>query len=164
MDKSPDLGKPCAACSRSLDRVENAPLLISQIAPTQCCLLQKGSLESKLDSSVKNWNGFSSPVISVDTIIVPSSSNERSMCAANKMPLAGLSRSRSRSRHTDYPIAWRHSCETGLGLSALRSTSVLLFPFHCFGRSSMTAKWPPFCRQQGHCLRPTASGPGHSLS
>jgi putative ABC transport system substrate-binding protein len=29
-------------------------LLVSQIAPTQCCLLQKGSLESKLDSSVKN--------------------------------------------------------------------------------------------------------------
>src|SRR5215831_6277815 len=34
--------------------IENAPLLVSQIAPTQCCLLQKGSLESKLDSSVKN--------------------------------------------------------------------------------------------------------------
>jgi hypothetical protein len=32
--------------------IENAPLLVSQIAPTQCCL--QGSLESKLDSSVKN--------------------------------------------------------------------------------------------------------------
>jgi len=35
-------------------RVENAPFRVRQIAPTQCCLLQKGSLESKLDSSVKN--------------------------------------------------------------------------------------------------------------
>jgi hypothetical protein len=34
--------------------VENAPFRVRQIAPTQCCLLQKGSLESKLDSSVKN--------------------------------------------------------------------------------------------------------------
>jgi len=29
-------------------------LRVRQIAATQCCLLQKGSLESKLDSSVKN--------------------------------------------------------------------------------------------------------------
>jgi hypothetical protein len=29
-------------------------LCVRQIAPTQSCLLQKGSLESKLDSSVKN--------------------------------------------------------------------------------------------------------------
>jgi hypothetical protein len=29
-------------------------LPVSQIAPTQCCLLQKSSFESKLDSSVKN--------------------------------------------------------------------------------------------------------------
>src|SRR5262249_41191392 len=35
-------------------RVENAPFRVRYIAPTQCCLLQKGSLESKLDSSVKN--------------------------------------------------------------------------------------------------------------
>src|SRR5262249_32192578 len=35
-------------------RVENAPSRVRYIAPTQCCLLQKGSLESKLDSSVKN--------------------------------------------------------------------------------------------------------------
>jgi len=34
--------------------IENAPFRVRQIAPTQCCLLQKGSLESKLDSSVKN--------------------------------------------------------------------------------------------------------------
>jgi hypothetical protein len=34
--------------------IENAPFRARQIAPTQCCLLQKGSLESKLDSSVKN--------------------------------------------------------------------------------------------------------------
>src|SRR5262249_41911929 len=32
----------------------NAPFRVRQIAPTQCCVLQKGSLESKLDSSVKN--------------------------------------------------------------------------------------------------------------
>src|SRR5262249_20989748 len=34
--------------------VENAPFRVRQIAATQCCLPQKGSLESKLDSSVKN--------------------------------------------------------------------------------------------------------------
>jgi RloB-like protein len=34
--------------------IENAPFRVRQIAPTQGCLLQKGSLESKLDSSVKN--------------------------------------------------------------------------------------------------------------
>jgi len=34
--------------------IENPPLRVRQIAATQCCLLQKGSLESKLDSSVKN--------------------------------------------------------------------------------------------------------------
>jgi hypothetical protein len=30
------------------------PFRVRSIAATQCCLLQKGSLESKLDSSVKN--------------------------------------------------------------------------------------------------------------
>src|SRR5262245_33741412 len=34
--------------------IEYLPLCVRQIAPTQCCLLQKGSLESKLDSFVKN--------------------------------------------------------------------------------------------------------------
>ena len=34
--------------------IETAPFHVRQIAPTQCCLLPKGSLESKLDSSVKN--------------------------------------------------------------------------------------------------------------
>lgn len=34
--------------------IENPPLRVRQIAATQCCLPQKGSLESKLDSSVKN--------------------------------------------------------------------------------------------------------------
>ena len=34
--------------------IENAPLGVRQIAATQCCLPQKSSLESKLDSSVKN--------------------------------------------------------------------------------------------------------------
>ena len=34
--------------------VENEPFRVRQIPPTQCCLPQKGSLESRLDSSVKN--------------------------------------------------------------------------------------------------------------
>ena len=34
--------------------IENAPFQVRQIARTQCCLLQKGSLKSKLNSSVKN--------------------------------------------------------------------------------------------------------------
>src|SRR5262249_15817796 len=34
--------------------VENAPFRVRQIAATQCCLPQKGRLESKLDSFLKN--------------------------------------------------------------------------------------------------------------
>ena len=34
--------------------IENAPFPVRQMARTQCCLLQKGSLKSKFNSSVKN--------------------------------------------------------------------------------------------------------------
>jgi hypothetical protein len=41
--------------------IENPPLRVRQIAASQCCLPQKGSLESKLGSSVKNrQHGLSS--------------------------------------------------------------------------------------------------------
>src|SRR5262249_31495126 len=55
VDRSPLVGNGRAAFATIRKQgVENAPFRVRQIAATQCCLSQKGSLESKLDSSVKN--------------------------------------------------------------------------------------------------------------
>src|SRR5262249_4865549 len=55
VDRSPLVGNGRTAFATVRKQgVENTPFRVRQIAATQCCLPQKGSLESKLDSSVKN--------------------------------------------------------------------------------------------------------------